>query len=129
MLRFLQNYLKQPSRSICNSKFHCFLFMKKNYARASCNFNTILENTNQYVTADFKSKFKFHSETSNRNSNRVLFAMTVAGLLKFLGLSEEEESELMQVLKRGELSYRVNIEHAFSELILEWINFYNIVLL
>lgn len=81
--------------------------MKKNNYLASCNCNILSKNRKQYVNVDFKSKFKFHSETPNNKTNKILFAVTIAGLLEFLGLSEEEEeSELMIVIKRGELSYR-----------------------
>lgn len=79
---------------------------KNNLASLHSYSNTFPKNAN-CLFSNYKRNFKFNHEPV-KNRTKILYALTVTGLLKFLGLTEEDEdSELMQILKRGELSYNV----------------------
>lgn len=80
------------------------------------NLNCQLKNTKILFTRSHHKVFpkslnhniKYKFNANNGKGNKILFALTVTGLLKFLGLTEEDESsELIQILKRGELTYIV----------------------
>lgn len=63
---------------------------------------------NNLINSNNKSKNK---DGNNYTRTGTMMAFTVTGLLlKFLGLEEEnEDSELVEVLKRAELAYRVKV--------------------
>ncbi|XP_065218089.1 tetratricopeptide repeat protein 19 homolog, mitochondrial-like [Planococcus citri] len=107
MLKIFETCLKQSTRHNSSLR-NCFITLKRtNNANVHRNFSTISKIPNHCVYEDVRSKFNSNGKTTGSARNKMLFAVSVAGLLKFLGLAEEEEeSELMQILKRGELSYR-----------------------
>lgn len=59
-------------------------------------------------------------------STVTLLAFTLAGLMKFLGLSEDEDSELVQILKRGEVELLVSLSHFFY-CVLVYLNIDNLI--
>lgn len=60
------------------------------------------------LTLSFEKTFT-SSKRSSPSSNKILLAFGVAGLMKFLGLADQnEDSELIQIIKKAEIALLVS---------------------